>query len=152
MAQPLFVLEVCFFSKGRVSIGKTGNGKNRGEKVEVIKGYVEHIVFRNEDNGYTVFHLNNENGELTCVGTFPYVSEGELLEVQGEYITHNVYGTQFQVSSYEVKAPEDLMSLNDIWVQGQSKVWAQLWPEELSGSFGRIPFALSKKSRSVLRK
>lgn len=111
MAQPLFVLEVCFFSKGRVSIGKTGNGKNRGEKVEVIKGYVEHIVFRNEDNGYTVFHLNNENGELTCVGTFPYVSEGELLEVQGEYITHNVYGTQFQVSSYEVKAPEDLMSI-----------------------------------------
>lgn len=79
--------------------------------MEKIKGYVEHIVFRNADNGYTVFHLTNEDGELTCVGTFPYINEGELLEVEGEYITHNVYGTQFQVSSHEIKDPEDLMSI-----------------------------------------
>lgn len=79
--------------------------------MEVIKGYVEHIVFRNEDNGYTVFNLTNENGELTCVGTFPYVNEGELLEVSGEYTTHAVYGTQLQVSAYELKDPEDLMSI-----------------------------------------
>ena len=38
--------------------------------MEEIKGYVEHIVYRNEDNGYTVFHLNNEDGEVTCVGNF----------------------------------------------------------------------------------
>jgi len=80
-------------------------------KLEKIKGYVEHIVFRNADNGYTVFHLTNEDGELTCVGTFPYIGEGELLEVEGEYITHNVYGTQFQVTSHEIKDPEDLMSI-----------------------------------------
>lgn len=79
--------------------------------MEKIKGYVEHIVFRNADNGYTVFHLTNEDGELTCVGTFPYINEGELLEVEGEYITHNVYGTQFQVTSHEIKDPEDLMSI-----------------------------------------
>ena len=79
--------------------------------MEKIKGYVEHIVFRNADNGYTVFHLTNEDGELTCVGTFPYINEGELLEVEGEYITHNVYGTQLQVSSHEIKDPEDLMSI-----------------------------------------
>lgn len=79
--------------------------------MEVIKGYVEHIVFRNEDNGYTVFHLNNDDGDLTCVGNFNYISEGELVEVQGEYIVHNVYGTQLKVSSYEVKTPEDLISI-----------------------------------------
>ena len=79
--------------------------------MESIKGYVDHIVFRNEENGYTVFNLTNENGELTCVGTFPYISEGELFEVTGEYITHNVYGTQFSVSSHEIKEPEDLMSI-----------------------------------------
>ena len=82
-----------------------------GETMEVIKGYVEHIVFRNEDNGYTVFELTNEDGELTCVGSFPYISEGELLEVSGEYITHSVYGTQLQVMSHEIKEPEDLMSI-----------------------------------------
>lgn len=79
--------------------------------MEVLKGYVEHIVYRNEDNGYTVFHLTNEDGELTCVGTFPYISEGELMEVSGEYTTHAVYGTQLQVLSHEVKEPEDLMSI-----------------------------------------
>ena len=79
--------------------------------MEIIKGYVEHIVFRNADNGYTVFHLTNEDGEVTCVGTFPYINEGELLEVEGEYITHNVYGTQLQVTNHEIKDPEDLMSI-----------------------------------------
>jgi len=79
--------------------------------LEVIKGYVEHIVFRNEENGYTVFHLTNKDGELTCVGTFPYISEGEMLEVSGEYTNHNVYGMQLQVISHEVKEPEDLISI-----------------------------------------
>ena len=79
--------------------------------MEGIKGYVDHIVFRNEDNGYTVFYLTNENGEITCVGSFPYISEGELLEVTGEYTTHSVYGTQLQVTSHQLKEPEDLMSI-----------------------------------------
>ena len=79
--------------------------------MEVIKGYVEHIVFRNEENGYTVFHLTNRDGELTCVGTFPYISEGEMLEVSGEYANHNVYGMQLQVISHQVKEPEDLVSI-----------------------------------------
>ena len=79
--------------------------------MEVIKGYVEHIGFRNEENGYTVFHLTNRDGELTCVGTFPYISEGEMLEVSGEYANHNVYGMQLQVISHQVKEPEDLVSI-----------------------------------------
>ena len=41
--------------------------------MEEIKGYVEHIVYRNEDNGYTVFNLNNDDGDLTCVGKFHYI-------------------------------------------------------------------------------
>lgn len=86
--------------------------KSREENVaEIIKGYVDHIVFRNEDNGYTVFHLTNEDGELTCVGSFPYISEGEMLEVSGEYTNHSLYGVQLQVTSYEVKEPEDLVSI-----------------------------------------
>ena len=79
--------------------------------METVKGYVEHIVFRNEDNGYTVFNLNNDDGDLTCVGNFNYLSEGELVEVNGEYVVHSIYGTQLRVLSYEIKAPEDLLSI-----------------------------------------
>ena len=79
--------------------------------MEEIKGYVEHIVFRNAENGYTVFELTNEDGELTCVGTFPYIQEGEMIRVNGEYKSHNVYGEQLQVLSHEILEPEDLVSI-----------------------------------------
>ena len=79
--------------------------------MEEIKGYVEHIVYRNEDNGYTVFNLNNEDGDLTCVGTFLYIEEGELLKLTGEYVNHSLYGLQLSVSESEVCEPEDLMSI-----------------------------------------
>ena len=51
--------------------------------MEVRKGYVEHIVFRNNDNGYTVFQLVSEEEELTCVGLFSVLAEGELVQVSG---------------------------------------------------------------------
>ena len=79
--------------------------------MEKIKGYVEHIVYRNEENGYTVFNLNNDDGDLTCVGKFHYIEEGELLELTGEYIIHKIYGTQLQVETAQVCAPEDLVSI-----------------------------------------
>ena len=79
--------------------------------MEKITGYVDHIVFRNNENGYTVFSLESENGELTCVGTFNYINEGEMLELEGEYVTHSVYGLQFKVISHQVKEPEDLFSI-----------------------------------------
>lgn len=79
--------------------------------METITGYVGHIVFRNEENGYTVFHLENDDGEVTCVGNFNYISEGELMELRGDYVNHNVYGTQLKVSSHTVKEPEDMASI-----------------------------------------
>lgn len=79
--------------------------------MEVVTGYVEHIVFRNDDNGYTVFNLENEEGEMTCVGNFNFINEGEKLELHGDFVNHNVYGSQLRVSSHEVKEPEDLVSI-----------------------------------------
>ena len=79
--------------------------------MESVKGYVGHIVFRNEENGYTVFRMENDDGELTCVGNFHYIAEGELLKLQGEYTLHHVYGMQLKVESYEVMEPEDLLSI-----------------------------------------
>ncbi len=79
--------------------------------METVTGYVGHIVFRNEDNGYTVFNLENDDGEVTCVGNFNFISEGDLLELAGEYVNHSVYGTQLKVASHRVKEPEDLVSI-----------------------------------------
>jgi exodeoxyribonuclease V alpha subunit len=79
--------------------------------VETVTGYVSHIVYRNSDNGYTVFHIEHDDGEVTCVGSLNYINEGELLEIQGEYVNHNVYGKQLKISHYKVKEPEDIVSI-----------------------------------------
>lgn len=76
-----------------------------------IEGYVEKIVYRNEDNGYTVLSLVDHDEEITCVGNFHYIGEGELIEAEGSYISHPMYGEQFQVDQYEIKAPEDTLSI-----------------------------------------
>ena len=65
---------------------------------------MEHIVFRNEENGYTVLNLTAESGEITCVGNFQAVHEGEYLEAEGEYTTHAAYGQQFRAETYRIKS------------------------------------------------
>lgn len=89
--------------------------------MDSIKGYVEHIVFRNDENGYTVLNLKNEEGEVTCVGSFHFIEEGELLSLTGEYTTHRLYGVQFKVESSEVCEPEDLVSIEKYLGSGAIK-------------------------------
>lgn len=75
--------------------------------VESLAGYVEHIIYRNADNGYTVLNLVSGEDEITCVGIFSAIAEGENIEAQGEHTEHPTYGQQFKVTSFEEKAPED---------------------------------------------
>ena len=79
--------------------------------MEVIKGYVEKIVYRNADNGYTVMSVNTDGEDMTCVGIFHYIGEGEYLELKGEFKDHPTYGVQMNVSEYEVIAPEDEIAM-----------------------------------------
>ena len=80
---------------------------------ETVTGYIDHVIFRNDDNGYTVMVLKGleEEQELTCVGTFPAITQGASIEAMGNYITHPVYGKQFQISSYVEKMPEDALAM-----------------------------------------
>ena len=78
---------------------------------ETIEGYVDHIIYRNEDNGYTVLNMISEGSEVTCVGMFEYIGAGELLEMKGSYVDHSTYGQQFKVESYITKLPEDAVAM-----------------------------------------
>ena len=79
--------------------------------MERIQGYVDHIIYRNSENGYTVLVLICEEEEITCVGILYGIGEGEAIEAEGQYKEHSTYGRQFQINSYEIKAPEDVMSI-----------------------------------------
>ena len=75
--------------------------------MEKLAGYVEHIIYRNADNGYTVLNLVSGEEEITCVGIFSAIAEGENIEASGDYTDHPTYGKQCMVESFEEKAPED---------------------------------------------
>ena len=72
-----------------------------------IIGYVDHIVYQNSDNGYTVMALVAEGEEVTCVGMCKGLGQGENISAEGEYIEHPVYGRQFKIQTYETVAPTD---------------------------------------------
>ena len=78
---------------------------------ESITGYIDHIIFRNEDNGYTVMVLKgvSEEDELTCVGSFPVVTQGASVELEGNFTQHPVYGKQFQSAAL----PETVCRIRD---------------------------------------
>lgn len=80
---------------------------------ETVTGYIDHIIFRNEENGYTVMVVKNSENEeeLTCVGSFPAVSQGTTIQASGIYTHHPVYGKQFQISSFVEKIPEDTYAM-----------------------------------------
>ncbi|SFR73271.1 SF1B family DNA helicase RecD2 [Anaeromicropila populeti] len=87
------------------------NGNEEITLAEKISGYVERIVYQNKDNGYTVLNISGEEGEMTCVGTFSFINEGDFIEVEGELTSHSVYGEQLKVLNYEIKEPEDMLSI-----------------------------------------
>ncbi len=88
---------------------------------EVVQGYIEHIIYRNHENGYTVLNLHSEHEEITCVGNFPAICEGEFIHAMGSFVDHTVYGQQFLVESYDIKEPEDLVSMERYLSSGAIK-------------------------------
>lgn len=79
--------------------------------METIKGFIEHIIYRNEDNGYTVLNLISDVDEITCVGFFKTMDQGEIIEAEGNYTSHPVYGEQFKIERYQIVPPEDVISI-----------------------------------------
>lgn len=79
--------------------------------MQEIKGYIEKIVYRNSENGYTVMSVVADGEEITCVGIFHYIGEGEFLILKGNMVDHPSYGQQLNVTEYELIAPEDEISM-----------------------------------------
>ena len=75
-------------------------------ELETLKGTVDRITYRNEQNGYTVANLKNGKEKTVIVGVLPFLNEGEAGVFSGNYIMHPSYGRQFQVHSFERTAPQ----------------------------------------------
>ncbi len=112
--------------------------------MDVIKGYVEHIVYQS-DNGYTVFHMISEGDEITCVGTMKGLTVGETIEAEGEGISHPVYGSQFKIMSYKVIPPEDAESMRRYLASGAIKGIGAALADRIIKKFGADTFRIMEE-------
>lgn len=110
--------------------------------MEELTGYVENIIFRNADNGYTVMEFASEEMLTTCVGLFPVINEGENLIVRGEYVNHPTYGKQLKVSSYDVTEPTDEVSMERYLGSGAIKGIGPKLATRIVHTFGADTFRI----------
>ena len=117
--------------------------------MERIEGYVDHIIYRNQDNGYTVMNVIADGEEITCVGLLHYIGDGELVEITGHYKDHATYGRQLQIETLEIKAPEDELSIERYLGSGAVKgIGVSSGSPGSCGSSMRTPSGLWRRSRS----
>ena len=102
----------------------------------MITGFVEKIVYQNKDNAYCVLEVSSKGDDYILVGTFPYVSEGDYIEAEGDMVLHPVYGEQMQVRSFSVKAPEGLAAIAKYLSSGAIKGVGQGLAKRILAKFG----------------
>ena len=110
-----------------------------------MEGYVERIIFRKAENGYTIFELVNGEEEMTCTGTFAYLNEGDFVSLEGQFVEHPMYGTQFKVSSYELKPPEDVVAIQRYLGSGAIKGVGEALAARIVKKFGADTFRIMEE-------
>ena len=112
------------------------------EKI-TAEGYVERIVYRNADNGYTVLEMTDRDGEeLDCVGYFSFINEGEYIQVTGIMKEHPTYGEQLQMQSYTVKEPGDSLAMERYLGSGAIKGIGAALAARVVRKFGEDTFRI----------
>lgn len=113
--------------------------------MEKITGYVEHIIFQNQENGYTVMNLVCDEEEITCVGMCKGLTEGENLEAEGEYIEHPMYGKQFKLNNFRTVAPKDKISMERYLSSGAIKGIGPALAKRIVKYFGEDTFRIMEE-------
>ena len=87
-----------------------------------LSGTVENIIYKNEENGYTVLRLKNDRGELvTVVGCFPYAAAGESMIISGSWMNHSVHGRQFKAEFAQRLLPTSANAIYQFLAGGSVK-------------------------------
>ncbi|MCR5404778.1 MAG: ATP-dependent RecD-like DNA helicase [Butyrivibrio sp.] len=105
-----------------------------------IRGYIEHFIYKNAENGYGILNLVTEDEEIICTGSFRDVDMGETISAEGEYVNHQVYGRQFKVASYRVVAPDDASSMQRYLSSGAIKGIGEALAARIVKKFGDRTF------------
>lgn len=119
-----------------------------------LDGQVERIVFRNEENGYTVLRtkVRGHKDLVTVVGTASSINPGEWLAADGEWITDSSYGSQFKAETMRVSQPDTIEGIKKFLGSGMIRGIGKEYAERLVEAFGRDVFNVIEKSSGKLLK
>ncbi len=120
------------------------------ENSAIIRGFVDHIVYHNEENGYTVFLFFPDAGELsddfsdgiTCTGSFAELLPGESLELSGQVVNDPTYGTQFRCDTYEFIKPSTATEIERYLSGGAVKGIGKTLAKRIVKKFGDDTFRI----------
>lgn len=115
-----------------------------------IEGPIEEIIFRNEQNGYTVFVLEFKTTPVICVGKLINANIGENLSLTGEYVNNSKYGYQFAFDSYEVILPSTLAGIERYLCSGLIKGVGPVTAKNIVNHFKEQTFDIIEMSPSSL--
>lgn len=115
-----------------------------------IEGPIEEIIFRNEQNGYTVFVVDFKTTPVVCVGKLINANIGENLSLNGEYVNNSKYGYQFSFDSYEVVLPSTLAGIERYLSSGLIKGVGPVTAKNIVNHFKEQTFDIIEMSPSSL--
>ena len=110
-----------------------------------LRGYVDHIIYRNEENGYTVLNLIAEQEEQICVGNMWDAAAGETLELTGDFVVHESYGEQFAVQEWRAAEPEDEEGMERYLSSGVIKGIGPAMAKKILDRFGSDAFRIMEE-------
>lgn len=109
-----------------------------------IVGQITEIIYQNETNCYTVAEFTMENEITTVVGYLPFVNKGDSLKLFGKYITHQEYGEQFKIDTFEKVMPQTSEALIAYLASGAIKGVGQAIAKRIVDKFGEETIAIIK--------
>ena len=115
-----------------------------------IEGAVEHVLYRNEQNGYTVLDLDAGGTLITVVGELGDVEEGEQLALDGVYVNHVRFGVQFQAQYVERKLPADAVNIQRYLSSGVIKGIGASLAKKIVTAFGSRTLEIMEKEPTRL--
>ena len=115
-----------------------------------LEGTVEHVMYCNAENGYTVLELDAGGTLITVVGEMGETEEGEQLSVDGEYTTHPRYGMQFRAQYWERKLPADALNIQRYLSSGAIKGIGSSLAKKIVENFGDHTLEIMEKEPTRL--
>lgn len=79
--------------------------------MEILQGITEGTLFRNAENGYTVISIRSNGSLVTVTGSLPELSDGEEVELEGEWTNHPQYGKQFKAAVLRIQSPRTMYAI-----------------------------------------